>query len=211
MLLLDLDEPPGDCQAIAGRGQDVARGGHHRVGIPGIRGGWREGSAHRDQRVMGGEVGEPLEVAAGRRQISVEGVDPGPIDGEPCGLRPRRDGLDLGPQGPGLVEGREVAEDGQRPGAHQEDQNERQPTQEVPSPPPCATTPGALAMAGPGIVAHPLGTAMTMNRGDVGWSEVHVWRVSCSVGVGSRYWIAFHGTLGRTWVTTYVRSVSSTS
>ena len=43
---------------------------------------------------------------------------------------------------------------------------------------------------------------MTMKRGAVGWYEVDVWSVSCSVGVGSRYSMAFHGTFGRTLVTT---------
>ncbi len=57
--------------------------------------------------------------------------------------------------------------------------------------------------SGPALALAPApARAMTMNRGAVAVYEVEVWRVSCSVGVGSRYWSAFQGTLGSTWVTT---------
>ena len=73
---------------------------------------------------------------------------------------------------------------------------------------PVASTPASRR---PVRFGHVAGTAMTMKRGAVGPYEVQVWSVSCSVGVGSRYWIAFHGTSGRTRVTTYRRVVWSAS
>ena len=61
---------------------------------------------------------------------------------------------------------------------------------------------GRAVPTGTAALAHGAGCAMTMNRGEVGWYEVDVCSVSCSVAVGRRYFTASHGTFGRTWSTT---------
>ena len=60
---------------------------------------------------------------------------------------------------------------------------------------------GGRRLWGVGRLGHGAGSAMVMKRGDVGWYDVDVWRVSCSVGVGSRYSIASQRALGMTFAT----------
>ena len=205
--LPDLDEPAPDREALADGAQEVPGRRDDEVGSDDGWCGRREHATERDERVARKEALETVQAFLGGAEVGVECVDRASVDLHPGLPDPVDHGLEVCPQRARVIDGGQIAE-GRQHGTRGEEDERHRGGDEHGSPAEASRhAPGV----GCGLGGHVAGTAMTMKRGAVGWYEVDVWSVSCSVAVGSRYSTAFHRTFGRTLVTTYVRVVPSTS
>ncbi len=193
--LPDLDEPAPDREAFADGAQEVPGRRDDEVGSDDGWCGRREHATERDEWVAREEALETVQAFPGGAEVGVECVDRAPVDLHPGLPDPVDHGLEVCPQRARVVDGGQIAE-GRQHGTRGEEDERHRGGDEHGSPAEASRhAPGV----GRGLGGHVAGTAMTMKRGAVGWYEVDVWSVSCSVAVGSRYSTAFHGPSAGPW------------
>ena len=142
-----------------------------------------------------------IETGVRRCEVGIERVERRPVDVQPGRLDALDHRLEVGSELARLVVRRHVTEhDEAGAQGEQPDDRERDAAEHDPPPAPCPSR--RCRRRGCVVAVHGAGYATTMNRGDVGWYEVDVCSVSRSVDVGRRYFVASHGTLGRTSSTT---------
>ena len=199
--LPDVDEPAADDQPLADGVEQVPGSRDDVVRAPDVGRGGREHPGDRHERIIREEAFEALEAPARRDQVGVERVHRRPVDVQAGLADAVHHRLEVGPQRPRLVERRQVSE-GSQGGAQDQEEQDGCGDAAHHHPPPGSCASRRSRPRGHANLAHGAGSAMTMNRGEVGWYEVDVCSVSCSADVGSVYFIASHGTFGRTWSTT---------